>query len=87
VIGGNSNDHAVYELLVSTLFRKHDDFTKYYRNTDMKNPPLIIPLRSVHLIGKSATSKMIGAYMRKGMSAAMATEHTKNSKIEDLFRE
>lgn len=80
-------NHVVLEVVLAHLFRDRNDLNKFYRNTDMREPPATVTLRDV-AYGPSAThSRMLGSFANEGRNAALLNQTTTNSELEDIFRE
>lgn len=79
-------DHSVYEAIFAHLSRAEDDFTIPYRNTDMKKDFRRIQLSDVTHAAKSSSARIIGAYNKDGINAALVSPNDSNSHIEDLLR-
>ena len=79
-------DHSVYEAIFAHLSRAEDDFTIPYRNTDMKKDFRRIQLSDVTHAAKSSSARIIGAYNKDGINAALVSPNDSNRHIEDLLR-
>jgi hypothetical protein len=79
-------DHSVYEVIFAHLSRSKDDSTVPYRNTDMKDDFKRIQLSDVSHAARSTSGRIIGAYSKDGINAALVNQNVSNSKIEDLLR-
>ena len=79
-------DHSVYEAIFAHQSRAEDDFTIPYRNTDMKKDFRRIQLSDVTHAAKSSSARIIGAYNKDGINAALVSPNDSNSHIEDLLR-
>ena len=79
-------DHSVYETIFAHLSRSKDDFTVPYRNTDMKDDFRRIQLSDVTHAARSTSSRIIGAYSKDGINAALVNPNDAPSKIENLLR-
>lgn len=79
-------DHSVYEAIFAHLSRASHDFTIPYRNTDMKEDFRRIQLSDVTHAARSTSGRIIGAYSKDGINAALVNPNDSNSKIEDLLR-
>lgn len=87
-VGAN---HAVWEMMVSSLARVPDDKMKYYRHNvktekDLLTEPVIVPLRSVIYGPTSTVARLIGAYFKEGITASLVNPSEKIEPIEDLLR-
>lgn len=80
-------DHVAFEIIYSFLSRKHDDYTKMYRHTDMKKPPMFLKLSDVAHASTSVTAKLISSYLSDSMNAAIVNESENESKLEELLRQ
>ena len=80
-------NHAIFEMVSSHLFRSSKDIRIPYRNTTMSSEPKKLGLHAIALLAESATGKIIGAYSRQGVEAALANGAPEtNSQIEDILR-
>lgn len=79
-------DHSVYEALFAHLSRDQKDFTVLYRNTDMKEDFRRIQLSDVSHAARSSSARIIGAYNKDGINAALVSPNESNSQVEDLLR-
>jgi hypothetical protein len=86
-------NHEVTELIVSIIARNAKDRHRYYRTTvksmdDLqKNPPAIIPLRSVTYAATNTTNKLAGSYFSDGLVSALNHPAEREERIERLLRE
>jgi len=80
-------DHSVYEAIFAHLSRDKNDFTIPYRNTEMKEEFRRIKLSDVAHAARSTSSRIIGAYFKEGLNAALDNPSKTNSMIEDLLRQ
>ena len=80
-------DHSVYETIFAHLSRSAKDFTIPFRNTDMKEDFRRIKLSDVAHAARSTTARIVGAYFKAGINAALDNPNDLNSKIEDLLRQ
>lgn len=79
-------DRSLYELLLAYLYRDSDSLFVQYRYTDMKNPPKLIPIRSVRYAPDTTTARLAGSYFKEGEVASLLRDQTQNSPFEDLYR-
>lgn len=79
-------DHVVYETIFAHLSRDQKDFTVPYRNTDMRQDFRRIQLNDVAHAARSTSSRIIGAYNKDGINAALDNPNDAHSHIEDLLR-
>lgn len=79
-------DHSVYEAIFAHLSRSDQDFSVPYRNTDMKGGFTRIKLSDVAHAATSTSARIIGAYDKAGINAALVKSSDRNSNIEDLLR-
>lgn len=79
-------DHSVFEVIFAHLSRDKNDFTIPYRNTDMKDDFRRIQLNDVAHAARSTSSRIIGAYNKDGINAALDNPSDAHSTIEDLLR-
>jgi len=81
------SNHVAFEIIYAFLSRKHDDYTKMYRFTDMKQPPLFLRLADSAHATSSVTAKLVGSYMSDAINAAIVNESENESKLEELLRQ
>jgi len=79
-------DHSVYEAIFAHLTRDQNDFTIPYRNTPMTQDFRRIQLNDVAHAARSTSARIIGAYFKDGVNAALDNPSDSNSPIEDLLR-
>ena len=79
-------DHSVYEAIFAHLSRDANDFTIPYRNTPMKDDFRRIQLNDVAHAARSTSARIIGAYNKEGINAALDNPNDAHSEIEDLLR-
>ena len=80
-------DHVTFEVIYAFLARKYDDYTKMYRLTDMKKPPLFLRLSDTAHATTSVTAKLIGSYLGDSINAAIVNEAENESNVEELLRQ
>lgn len=76
----------VNELLASMLARQKNQRNKYWRNSDMKDPPVFVPLASVFYGPTNTVNKLVGAYFGDGVVSALATPTTELERIDSILR-
>lgn len=80
------------ELLISMIARSEEDRHKYYRQVIksmvelLKNPPVIIPLRSVTYSATNTTNKLLGNHFDEGITSALVSPSERVEPIEDILR-
>ncbi len=85
-------NHEVTELIVSMIARDAGDRHKYYRQTvknaeDLKkNPPVIIPLRSVQYSATNTVNKLAGSFWNDSLVSTLVSPATRTEKLERLLR-
>lgn len=84
-------NNVIIEVIVSTIARRKDDLTKYYRHIveDMYNPkelPTIVPMRNIIYGTNTLTSRVMGSYPDLGIMSALTNPSTKSEGIEELLR-
>ena len=79
-------DHVVYESIFSYLSRSANDPNVQYRNSGLKGDFMRIQLNDVAHAARSTQARIVGAYMKDGINAALDNPNTMNSPIEDLLR-
>lgn len=84
---GINVSHTILELAYAHIFRDAKDRTKYYRLTPMTQPPVIISIHDVAYGASSTHSRIFGSYANQGLNAALLNQNTKNSEMEDTFRQ
>lgn len=84
-------NHEVMELLTSMLARSPLDKTQSYRQTavsiedSIKNPPHLIPLRSVQYAATNTTTKLAGSYFRPALISAILNPSTRLERVESIL--
>lgn len=90
--GINLGNRAVPELIISTMGRNSKDYTQLYKHilTDgsdiFKNPPAVVPFRSVIWNTSDTTSKLIGSYFSDSITSALVNPSVRTERIEELLR-
>ncbi len=85
-------NHVITELIVSLISRDRDDRSKYKRQTIVtkddlvKNPPIFVPLKSVHYSATNTINKLGGNYFDEGVKSAIVSPSTRIENIEKLVR-
>ena len=82
-----ATNHVAFEIIYSFLARKHDDYTKLYRLTDMKKPPLFLRLTDTAHATSSVTAKLVSSYLADSINAAIVNESENESQLEELLRQ
>jgi hypothetical protein len=84
---GINVNHSILEMVYAQVFRDSEERTKLYRNTDMKKPPVMIGVRDVAYGATSTHARVFGSYANQGMNAALLNPNSKNSDLEDIYRQ
>lgn len=90
--GMTLGNRSILSLIISTMTRDPKDLTRLYRHiytqhSDVaKNPPVIIPFRSVIWNTSDTTSKLIGAYTSDSIVSALVNPSDRVERIEELLR-
>lgn len=85
-------NHAILDLIASTIARDSTDLQTLYRHVlkDLNfmhtNPPTIVPFRSVIYNTVDTTSKLIGAYFGDSVTSALVNPSQNVERIEELLR-
>lgn len=79
-------NRALFEVIGAQVTRSLADITIPYRNTDMKGEYQQIPLNDVSHAATSTTSRMVGAWFKDGINAALVHPNDVSSSIEDVLR-
>lgn len=88
-VGAN---HAIVEMIVSSISRNPNDLTKFFRHelntaAELKSKvPEFIPLRSVTYGASNTTAKLVGAYWDEGLTSALVNPADTVEPIEGLLR-
>jgi hypothetical protein len=88
-IGG---DPAIYEMIVATIAREHENRRVYFRHVaqDRKSQitmkPDIVPFRSVIYNATNTTAALLGSYASDGLVSALVHPATRTEKIEEILR-
>lgn len=80
-------NHVVFEIIYAFLSRKHDDYTKQYRHTDMKKKHMFLRLSDTAHATSSVTAKLVSGYLADSINAAIVNESENESKIEEILRQ
>lgn len=80
-------NHATFEMIFSHLARDREDARKFYRKTDMLNPPRFLKLDDSTHATMTTTAKLIGGYLQDAINGMVANPNNDTSSdIEDLLR-
>lgn len=79
-------NRVVFEMISSHLYRDADDVKVLYRHTDMKKPPVSIPLLDVSHAAISTTARIVGSYFNAAVDSSLVNASDANSRLEDLLR-
>lgn len=80
-------NHATFEMIFSHLARDREDVRKFYRLTDMNNPPRFLKLDDSAHATMTTTAKLIGGYLQDSINGMIANPNNDTSSdIEDLLR-
>lgn len=79
-------DHAVFETIFAHLSRDANDFTVPYRNTNMKGDFRRVQLNDVAHAARSTSARIVGAYFKDGVNAALDNPSESASPVEDHLR-
>lgn len=79
-------DHVVYETIFAHLSRDVNDFTVPYRNTKMDKEFQRVQLNDVAHASRSTSARIIGAYFKDGVNAALDNPSEAASPVEDILR-
>lgn len=90
--GTDLGSPVVSDLIISTTTRNPEDLSQLYRHEykggdySQKNPPKVIPFRSVIWNTSDTTSKLIGAYFTDSINSALVNHSDRVERIEELLR-
>lgn len=84
-VGAN---HAILEMIASTVARYEEDPTQFYRQIkDKVNvKPFYVPFKSVSYGASNTTAKLMGAYWNEGLTSALVNPTDNVEAIEELLR-
>jgi hypothetical protein len=78
---------SVYEGIIAHIARDQDHLSTQYRQTDMKKPMRLVPLKSVSQAPTGTTARLNGAYFRDdGLTAALRYEVDQQQPFENILR-
>lgn len=81
-----SPNNTPFEIVTSMLCRDSQEHFKYYRHTEMKKPPIIVPFNSVLFQARSTTAKLLGANLEDGFTSALLNPSETPDRLENLLR-
>ncbi len=82
-----NTNHAIFELIFAHMYRDKDDPYKFYRHTQMKSDPIIVPLHQISHGPESTSARIIGSYLKEGLVSSLIDDaDTKSSPIENMLR-
>lgn len=74
------------ELLMSWIYRSKDNLSIFYRQTDMKEPPVTLMFKDTAHAAISTTGKLIGNYWDDSLRSAIVSPATETSDVEEILR-
>jgi hypothetical protein len=80
-------DPIVFEVIYAHLHRSAKDIKKFYRLTDMKEEPLLIPLSDIAHSSNSVTGKLSGSYFNQAVDSALVNKSERSSVSENILRQ
>ncbi len=89
---GFGSSQAIFDIIVSSIIRKAEDPTIYYRHAvqsvkDLDQvEPVTIPLRSVTYGATNTTTKLVGSYFSDGLDSALVNPSETVERIESILR-
>lgn len=83
---GLPGNHAVFELILSHIYRDADNLDIKYRNTKMTKPPARVSLQDVSYGPSTTSGRILGSYSEIGLNSALIKPNKENSELEDIFR-
>lgn len=81
-----SPDNVPFELIASRVCRDPEDKFKFYRFTDFKKMPVVVPFNSVLFNATNTTAKLLGNYLNDGFTSALLSPSDRTEKVETLLR-
>lgn len=82
-----SPDNTPFELVTSMICRDAKNKMVFYRHTDMKQLPVIIPFKSVLYNARSTTAKLLGNNLDDGFTSALIYPSTEPDRLENMLRQ
>lgn len=78
---------VIMHALISVIARQQKDHSKYYRLDNVKKEdPYFIPLSNIWNSYNNTTNKLVGGYMKSGITASLVNNSTVTSRIEKIIR-
>ena len=74
------------ELLMSWIYRSKKNLSIFYRQTDMKEPPVALMFKDTPHAAISTTGKLIGNYWDDSVRSAIVNPATDTSDVEEILR-
>lgn len=79
-------NNTPFEIVASMICRDPDNKYTYYRHTEMKKLPVVIPFNSVLFNTTNTTAKLLGADLEDGFTSALVNPSEQTESIENLLR-
>lgn len=79
-------NNVPFEIVSSMICRDQNNKYTYYRHSDMKFSPVVIPFNSVLFNTTNTTAKLIGADLEDGFTSALVNPSQQTESIENLLR-
>lgn len=80
-------NNTIYEMIYAHMFRDAKDPYKFYRNTPMAEPPIVVALHQISHLPATASARIIGSYLNEGLTASLVDDTERiPSTIENLLR-
>jgi len=87
VAGINFNvERKTFELICAHIHRSKDNLAIFYRQTDMKDPPVIVQFKDIAHNTITTSGKIIGNYFSDSLRSAIVNPSEDNSEIENIMR-
>lgn len=81
-----SPNNIPFEIIASKICRDSKNKFAYYRHTDMTNPPVAVPFKSVLFNATNTTSKLLGSYLSDGVTSALISPAGRVETVETILR-
>lgn len=80
------NNLLAFEVLTSIIAREYSNPKIYYRLSKSKDNPKYVGLKNIYYSFNSTGSKLIGSYLRDGITSAILEKETKSSETTNILR-
>lgn len=82
-----SPNNIPFEIVASKICRDPKNKFVYYRHSDLKGNPVVVPFNSVLFNATNTTAKLLGNYLSDGFTSAILSPSDRTEMVETLLRQ